>query len=56
MPEVLKRACYTLRVDGSTADLTLYGQIVENRPWWAEDDEQFIALSEFIKDLDTRKG
>jgi len=56
MPEVLKRACYTLRVDGSTADLTLYGQIVENRPWWAEDDEQFIALSEFIKDLDTLKG
>lgn len=55
-PVVINRQFYTMTVNGSTGELTLYGQIVENRPWWAEDDDQFIVLKDFIEDLNSLRG
>lgn len=55
-PVVIKRKCYMMTVNGKTAELTMYGQIVESRPWWAEEDDQFITLTDFLKDLDSLKG
>lgn len=59
-PVVLKRPCYTLAVvDGTDAELTLYGEIVETQPtdWWGDPiNGQFIILSDFLKDLDEIKN
>ena len=55
-PVVINRALYTMSVNGKAGELTLYGQIVENRPWWAEDDDQFIVLKDFIADLNSLRG
>ena len=56
---VLNRRFYTLAtVNGTSAELTLYGEIVESQPkdWWGDPiDGEFIILSEFLKDLDTIK-
>ena len=56
---VLNRKFYTLAtVNGTSAELTLYGEIVESQPkdWWGDPiDGEFIILSEFLKDLDTIK-
>ena len=56
----LDRKCYTLAVkNGRSAELTLYGEIVEAQPtdWWGDPiDGQFIILSEFLKDLEEIKG
>jgi ATP-dependent protease ClpP protease subunit len=45
-----------MTLNGKAGELTLYGQIVENRPWWAEEDDQFIVLKDFIQDLDSLHG
>ncbi len=59
-PFVMERPCYTLAiVDGASAELTMYGEIVETQPtdWWGDPiDGQFIILSEFLKDLEEIKG
>ena len=56
----LDRKCYTLAVKtGLSAELTLYGEIVETQPtdlWGDPIDGQFIILSEFLKDLEEIKG
>ena len=55
----MDRKFYTLAtIDGTKAELTLYGEIVESQPtdWWGDPiDGEFIILSEFLKDLDTIK-
>lgn len=47
-------------LDGSTAELTMYGDIYEKRPvdWWTEEpvDGDFILLDEFLSDLDQIRG
>ena len=57
---VLKRPFYTLAVrDGSHAEITLYGEIVTERPtdWWGDPVEgDFIILDEFLKDLESIKN
>ena len=38
-PLVMERPCYTLAVvDGASAELTMYGEIVETQPtdWWGD--------------------
>ena len=55
-PVVINRQLYTMTLNGKAGELTLYGQIVENRPWWAEEDDQFIVLKDFIQDLDSLHG
>lgn len=59
-PFVMERPCYTLAiVDGASAELTMYGEIVETQPtdWWGDPiDGQFIILSEFLKDLEEIKN
>ena len=56
----LDRKCYTLAVKtGLSAELTMYGEIVEAQPtdWWGDPiDGQFIVLSEFLNDLEEIKG
>ena len=53
----IKKTAYALAVvDGSSAELTMYGDIYEKRPvdFWTgkEIDGDFILLDEFMKDLD----
>ena len=52
----IKRDCYTMAtVDGNTAEITMYGEIVEQRPidWWSGEpiEGEFIIESEFLEDL-----
>ena len=51
---------YTMAsVDGSSAELTMYGDIYESQPtnWWGEPIEgQFILLSDFLEDLKAIEG
>ena len=51
----IERNCYTMAiVDGDTAEITMYGEIVEQQPtdWWGEPIEgEFITQSEFLEDL-----
>ena len=51
---------YTMAsVDGSSAELTMYGDIYESQPtnWWGEPVEgQFILLSDFLEDLKAIEG
>jgi len=49
------RDCYDVKVFGRAAEITMYGPIVESRPWWAEEDELFIVLKEFVDDLNNLK-
>ena len=56
-PVNIKKSVYTLAtVDGSHAELTMYGDIYERRPvdWWTDEpiEGDFILLDEFLKDLD----
>lgn len=57
---VINRDFYTLAiVNGTRAELTLYGEIVTERPtdWWGDPiDGDFIILDEFLKDLETVKS
>ena len=58
--DVLKRPFYTMAVtDGRSAEITLYGEIVNERPtdWWGDPiDGDFIILNEFLADMDTIKN
>lgn len=49
----LLRKGYEVSAFGKSATITLYGQIVESRPWWAEESDLFIVLKEFIDDLES---
>ena len=56
-PVNIKKSVYTLAtVDGSHAELTMYGDIYERRPvdWWTDEpiEGDFILLDEFLQDLD----
>ena len=60
-PISLSRDFYTLASsDGISAELTLYGDIVEERPidWWTGEpiEGNFIVQSEFLSDLDAVKN
>lgn len=60
-PISLTREFYTLASsDGISAELTLYGDIVEERPidWWTGEpiEGNFIVQSEFLSDLDAVKN
>lgn len=53
----IKKSAYALAVvDGSRAELTMYGEICERRPvdWWTDEpvEGDFITLDEFLDDLD----
>ena len=51
----IQRNCYAMAtVDGSSAEITMYGDIVEQQPtdWWGDPIEgQYIIESEFLEDL-----
>lgn len=51
----ISKKVYTMAtVDGSSAEITMYGDIYEEQPtnWWGEPVEgQYILLSEFLEDL-----
>lgn len=56
----IEKPVYTMAsVDGSAAELTMYGDIYESQPvdWWGDPVEgQFITLSEFLEDLEAIEG
>ena len=56
----IEKPVYTLAsVDGSAAELTMYGDIYESQPtdWWGDPIEgQFITLPEFLEDLKAIAG
>ena len=50
----IKKDCYAMATsDGISAEIVLYGDIVEELPWWAkeEDKSKYIIQDEFLKDL-----
>lgn len=60
-PVSIQRECYAMATtDGKTAEITMYGQIVERRPtdWWTGEPIKgnFIIKSEFLEDLKAIKG
>ena len=57
----INKSVYALaNMDGSTATLTMYGDIYEKRPvdWWTDEpvEGDFILLDEFLDDLDEIRG
>ena len=56
----ISKKVYTMAtVDGSDAEITMYGDIYEEQPtnWWGEPVEgQYILLSEFLEDLKQISG
>ena len=56
----ISKKVYTMAtVDGSDAEITMYGDIYEEQPtnWWGEPVEgQFILLTEFLEDLKQISG
>jgi ATP-dependent protease ClpP protease subunit len=57
----IKRDCYTMAtVDGDTAEIIMYGEIVEQQPvdWWSGEpiEGQYIIESEFLEDLKAVEG
>ena len=53
--------CYTLATVGdNTAEITMYGEVVETHPidWWTGEpvEGEFIALDDFLRDLDYVKS
>lgn len=38
-------------VTDNSAELLVYGDIVTEKPWWADNDDGFVAQNQFIKDL-----
>lgn len=57
----IKRDFYTMATtDGENAEITMYGEIVEQQPidWWSGEpiDGQYIVESEFLKDLKAVEG
>ena len=60
-PVSIQRECYAMAVkEGNSAEITMYGQIVERRPtdWWTGKplEGSFIVKSEFLKDLEAIEG
>ena len=61
-PQVsIQRPCYAMAsTDGQTADITMYGEIVETQPidWWTDEPipGQYIIESEFLNDLAQIEG
>lgn len=55
-PVIIQRPAYAMAsTDGQTAEITMYGDIVESTPtdWWGDPVEgSFITLGEFLKDLE----
>lgn len=55
IPKGLKAYAITRDAATNTAEINMYGEVVENRPidWWSEEpiDGNFIVLSEFLNDL-----
>lgn len=52
----IQRPCYAMAsTDGQSADITMYGQIVDTQPtdWWTGEPipGQYIIESEFLSDL-----
>lgn len=52
----IQRPCYVMAsTDGQSADITMYGQIVDTQPtdWWTGEliPGQYIIESEFLSDL-----
>ena len=63
MPNLIdiKRQCYNMAsVDGKSAEITMYGDVVERRPvdWWTGEEIKgnFIIGDDFLKDLEKIKG
>ena len=57
----IQRPCYAMATtDGQSADITMYGQIVEKQPvdWWTDEPipGQYIIASEFLDDLNRISG
>ena len=57
----IQRPCYAMATtDGQSADITMYGQIVEKQPvdWWTDEPipGQYIIESEFLDDLNRISG
>lgn len=57
----IKRDFYTMAsVDGDSAEITMYGDIVEEQPrdWWTDEpvEGQYIVESEFLEDLNAVAG
>lgn len=56
----IEKPVYTMAtVNGSEAEITMYGDIYENQPtnWWGEPiDGQYILLSEFLTDIEQLEG
>lgn len=57
MPINITKSCYTMGVEENEAEITMYGEIVEQIPtdWWSGEplDGSFIVQEEFLKDFDT---
>ena len=61
MPNInIRKPVYAMAsTDGQSAEITMYGDIFEQRPtdWWGDPvDGQFILLSEFLDDLKQIEG
>ena len=60
MPKTIRNSVYSLATKDDSAELTLYGDIVETVPtdWWTGKpvEGEFITLDTFLQDLDTVKG
>jgi len=61
MPMInISRPFYTMATtNGTEAEITMYGEIVEQRPrdWWGDEvDGQFIIAEEFLEDLKAVEG
>ena len=57
----IQRPCYAMATtDGQSADITMYGEIVEEQPvdWWTDEPipGQYIIESEFLDDLNRISG
>lgn len=55
---MIKRDCYTMASsDGTDAEITMYGEIVQEQPrdWWTDEpiEGMYIALDQFLEDLKT---
>ena len=56
-PISIKKTCYTMAVENNTAEITMYGDIVETQPvdYWTGEElpGDYITQDEFISDLDS---
>lgn len=56
-PIDIHKSCYAMGINDNEAEITMYGEIVEQIPtdWWTGEpvEGSFIVQEEFLKDLDT---